>query len=142
MITISILGLDQYVVGHYSKDHSHNIADLYEVGEDELLFYAPSSYLFHKGVEQTSWNCIVRVNAPLEYKSAQPRIAKYILETLRDFCINVFVEFTYIDKKDTYEFISKEYPHFITEENMVSVDEEDSSDALNDIFAGLEEGNN
>jgi len=139
MITISILGLDQYVIGHYSKDHSRNIADLYEISEDDLLFYAPSSYIFHKGVEQTSWNCIVRVNAPQEYKAAQPRIAKYILDTLRDFCINVHVEFTYIDAKDTYEYISKEYPRFITEDNMVSVDEPDSSDALYDLFEGIEQ---
>lgn len=141
MITISILGLDQYVVGHYSKDHSRNIADLYEISEDDLLFYAPNSYLFHKGIEQTSWNCIVKVNAPSEYKQAQPRIAKYILETLCDFCINVYVEFTYFDSNDSYEHISNEYPHFITEENMVSVDEPDSSDLVNDIFAGLGEDN-
>ena len=29
MITITILGLDQYTIGHYSKDHTKNLADLF-----------------------------------------------------------------------------------------------------------------
>ena len=64
MITISVYGLDQYVVGHYSKDHSKNIASLFEVDDHDVVFYSPNAYIFHEGVEQTSWNTIVKVNAP------------------------------------------------------------------------------
>ena len=38
-ITISILGLDQFTVGHYSKEHSANLAQLFEIEEDNLNFY-------------------------------------------------------------------------------------------------------
>ena len=50
MITIDILGLDQYVAGHYSREHEKNLASLFEISEDEISFYSPNSTLFHDGV--------------------------------------------------------------------------------------------
>ena len=59
MITISILGLDQFVVGDYSREITKKIADAYEINEDEILFYAPQAFIFHKGFDQwgkyTKW---------------------------------------------------------------------------------------
>lgn len=142
MITISILGLDQFVTGQYSKDHTRNIADIFEISPDDLLFYAPNSYVFHNGVEQTSWNGIVRVNAPKEYKKFQDRIAKYLLTTLCDYCINIYVEFYYFDSDDSYLHISSDYPRFITEENMVSMEEEiDVEDSVDDFISKIEKNN-
>ena len=40
MVTISIYGLDQYTVGHYSKEHTANLASLLEVDEKDVVFYA------------------------------------------------------------------------------------------------------
>mgnify|MGYP006982724032 FL=1 len=68
MITISVLGLDQFVVGHYSKEHTANLAELFETDSDEINFYAPSSMIFHNGVEQTSWNVEIRVLAECKYR--------------------------------------------------------------------------
>ena len=53
MITITIYGLDQYTVGHYSKIHTSNLANIFETDEDEILFCTPNNYVFHNGVEQT-----------------------------------------------------------------------------------------
>ena len=50
MILIKVYGLDQYVVGNYSKEHTANLAKLFETSEDEILFYAPNSYTFMKDV--------------------------------------------------------------------------------------------
>jgi len=47
MITISILGLDQYLVGTYSKENAKKLADLYEVKPSEISFYSPSAFYFH-----------------------------------------------------------------------------------------------
>ena len=41
MITITLIGLDQYTVAHYSKDHTKNIADLFETSEDIVKVFVP-----------------------------------------------------------------------------------------------------
>ena len=82
MVTISIYGLDQYVVGHYSKDHTKNLASLLEVDENDFVFYSPNAYVFHNGVEQTSWNTIVKVNAPEQCEKLEDKVANYIIKLL------------------------------------------------------------
>ena len=143
MVTISIYGLDQYTVGHYSKYHTKNLANLLEVGEDDLSFYAPDAYVFHNGVEQTSWNAIVKVNAPEACEANEEKVAKYLLETLKEFSINLQVEFYYYHKHHHYEHINKEYPRFIKEDNIVNVEDEEynEDDELyeGNIFEGFEE---
>lgn len=127
MITILILGLDQYVVGHYSKDATPNIANLLETSEEEINFYSPyESLLFHNGVEQTSWNTLVYVKLPQKYEPFEHALADYLLETLKDFTINVEVNFEYIKEGKTYEYINHDYPRFLTESNFR--EESDESD--------------
>lgn len=122
MITISILGLDQYVVGHYSSEVSQRLAKLYETSNDEIMFYAPDSFLFHDGVEQTSWNVLVRVSAPAKFKRLQDVVAKFIIGTLEGVAIHIAVEFSYFKDEDRYEKINRDYPRFITDENLVYAD--------------------
>ena len=125
MITIEIIGLDQYTIGHYSKDNTKNLANLFETSEDEICFYAPNSYLFHNGVEQTSWQTLVKVFAPHKFEVFQDKIADYLLKTLKNFSINVGVEFYYYEKKDRYEYHNEEYPLYIKSENVVNVEEDE-----------------
>jgi hypothetical protein len=61
MIVISVLGLDQFVVGTYSRKNTANLANLFECEEEEIVFYSPNSMIFHKGVEQTSWQTEILV---------------------------------------------------------------------------------
>jgi hypothetical protein len=124
MITVCVLGLDQFVVGHYSKEHTINIANLYETDESSVSFYAPNSMLFHNGVEQTSWNTIVLVRAPKKFAFAESKVAKYLIETMKDFTINLEVDFEYFDEGNHYEFLNSEYPRFITESNMVTIEDD------------------
>ena len=139
MITISILGLDQFVVGHYSKDHSANIANLYETSDDLINFYAPNSMVFHNGIEQTSWNALVRVSAPSKYKPLEAKVADYILDTLSQFSINVEVEFEYFEQSVHYERINTDYPRFIAESNLVNEDDADKDDVFDDATDDDEE---
>ncbi len=125
MITISILGLDQYVVGHYSGENTAKLAKLFETSPDNIVFYAPESFLFHDGVEQTSWNTLIRVSAPSKYRKLQDLVAKYLLGTMEGVTIHCAVEFTYYQESDRYEKINKEYPRFITDANMVAVEDEE-----------------
>lgn len=125
MITISVLGLDQFVVGHYSKEHTANLAELFETDAEDINFYAPSSMIFHNGVEQTSWNTVVRVLAECKYRAVEQNVADYLLKTFSEFSIHVQVVFDYYEEENEYERINEEYPRYITENNIVNADEEE-----------------
>ena len=82
MITLTVYGLDQFVVGQLSKEMTRNLADLYEVSEDDINFIAPANMVFHNGVDQTSWNALVRVNAPKKVMVLQEDAANLIMSII------------------------------------------------------------
>ena len=118
MITIQILGLDQFVVGHYSKDNTEALADIFGVDEEQIVFYAPNSMIFHKGVEQTSWNTVVNVLCASTFSKKEKEVADYILRTLSEFSINIQVVFSYFDPKSEYERLHPDYPRYLQEDNL------------------------
>lgn len=122
MLVIEILGLDQFVAGHYSREHGKNLANLFEIDEKELVFYSPVSALFHDGVEQVSWNCLVIVKADRKYSALEEKVAGYILSTLTDFSVNVTVRFEYWDGRE-YSHINPDYPRYLTSENIRRAEE-------------------
>jgi hypothetical protein len=122
MITISVLGLDQYVVGHYSKDNTANFASLFETEESEINFVASEAVVLHKGVEQTSWNALVIVRAPRRVEAVESKVADYLIKTLSEFTINLEVNFEYYDEGRHYEHVNAAYPRFIDETNSVAVE--------------------
>lgn len=148
MITITIYGLDQFVVGNLSRELTPLIAKLYEVDEDEVNFIAPNAMMFHKGVEQTSWNILILVDAPKKVSVLQDHMAELMLHGIGDVAIHVTVEFKYYSEDDRYTKINPDYPRFISEENLVDVDNEYPEDLeegenedqiyTGDIFAGLD----
>ena len=114
MITIQVLGLDQFVVGRYSRENTGNLAQVFECEEKDVSFYAPNSMIFHNGVEQTSWNTLVRVLAPKKFAIKEKEVADFLLKTMTLFTINLQVIFEYYDEANRYVFLNKEYPEFIT----------------------------
>ena len=141
MITITIYGLDQFVVGRLSREMTPNLAKLYELDEDEILFVAPENMVFHKGVEQTSWNIIVHVHAPKKVSVLQDQVAKLILESIGDVAINKILEFYYYSEDNRYSKLNEAYPRFISGDNLVDVAEEDYEDmeegeGEDEIFTG------
>ncbi len=129
MITISIIGVDPYLVRQISKVMTSKIASLYEVSKDEINFYAPECLYIHDGVEQNTWNVLVKVNAPLKVKVLESDAVKLIREFMKDACINLAVEFYYYSQDNHYEFIDNSQPRFMTEENSFEmVDEEEYDD--------------
>lgn len=140
MIRITIYGLDQYTVGHYSKTHTKNLANLYEAKEGDILFVAPGSYVFHNGVEQTSWNAIIKVDAPEKYEVLEQKVAKYLLDTFKEFSIHLSLQFEYFHSHHEYVQVNKEYPRFITEENVVNCETDEDEEELyeGNIFEGME----
>ena len=140
MITIRIYGLDSYAVGHYSKDHTENLAQLFETKEENICFVASDEFVFYKGVEQTSWQALVTVIAPEKYEPLEKQVANYLLKTLTEFSIHVQIVFEYFHGHHEHEFTNKDYPRYIKDENLVNVEEDDEDDELyeGNIFEGME----
>ena len=132
MITVIIYGLDQFVVGRLSREMTPNLAKLYELNEDDIMFVAPENMVFHKGVEQTSWNIIIHVHAPKKAQVLQEQAAKLILESIGDVAINKILEFYYYSEDNRYCKFNDTYPRFIASDNLV--------DVANENYEGLEEG--
>ena len=128
MITIFVYGLDEFVVGRLSHEMTPNLARLYEVDDNEINFVSTSNMVFHKGVEQTSWNIIIHVHAPMKVSVLQDQVAKLLLESIGDIAIHKTVEFYYYSQDNRYEKINEEYPRYITEDNVVNVHEHDEYD--------------
>ena len=141
MITVTIYGLDQFVVGRLSREMTPNLAKLYELNEDEIIFVAPQNMVFHKGVEQTSWNIIIHVHAPKKVSVLQDQVAKLILESIGDVAINKILEFYYYSEDNRYSKLNDSYPRFIASDNLVDIEEEDYEDmdegeGEDEIFTG------
>ncbi len=143
MITITVLGLDDNSVGHYYKENTENLANIYETEPENVSFFACEGVMIHEGVEQTSWNVILRVNAPEKYEILEEKIADYLLKTFKDFAINIAVEFSYYYEDRRYEHINEAYPRFIKEDNAVNVEPEELGDGEElyegNVFEGFED---
>ena len=147
MITVTIYGLDPYLLRQISKACTSKLADIYETSKDNINFIAPECLYVHDGVEQNTWNILIRVHAPLKVQVMEHDAAKIIHEFVKDACVNMNIEFYYFSQDNFYEFRNKEYPQFMTEENVVeaeyedeSLDEEDGEEPyLGNIFENFEE---
>jgi len=134
MIKIIIYGIDQFIVERLSEDMSKDLANLCEVQEDDITFIAPSSMVFHKGMEQTSWNIYVEVVLPKKIEVLQESIGKYISGCLKDVSIHQTIVFNYYLQDHRMVFENSDYPKFITPKNVVSA--EDNSDSDEEVFEG------
>ncbi|MBE6133249.1 MAG: DUF1904 family protein [Erysipelotrichaceae bacterium] len=124
MITVTIYGLDQFVVGRLSREMTSSLADIYECDKEEIIFIAPESMVFHNGVEQTSWNTVVKVEAPKKVAVLQDDVAKIIMQFIKGLSINVQVVFSYFSQDNFYEQLNDDYPRYIENENIVNFEEE------------------
>lgn len=140
MILFTVLGLDEYITGRFSKTISHEIQKIIKNDKEEVFFLAPHSYLFYEGVEQTSWHCLTIISLSSAYKKYESQIAEYFLEATVDYVMNMQIRFEYDDSKH-YVRNNNEFPRFIEEDNIMhDEDEEDDYDDAdldeNTIFFG------
>ena len=125
MITISIIGVDPFMVRQISKEMTSKIAAVYEVKADDIDFYAPECLYIHDGVEQNTWNVLVKVNAPQKVKVLENQAVKVIREFMTDACVHLAIEFYYYSQDNRYEFVDPTHPRYMTEENTVDLYEDE-----------------
>ncbi len=142
MITISVIGLDQFVVGELSKQLTPNLAKIYETSEDEINFVAPNNMYFHNGVDQTSWNTLLKVNAPERCALVEEEAANILVAGISEVAINIAIEFSYYHEEHRYEKLNSDYPQFLEtsiHDLEVSYDDEDDDDDDEDDWEELDD---
>jgi len=140
MITISILGLDPFISEHYSADIHKKAAKLFGCSVEDIIVHAQESFLYHNGVDQTSWHTIIHVHAPSKYRSVAPQVAAYLLQALKGHIVHGAVEFYYFDESDRYESFDDTYPRYVTSANEVEpvvAASEEQQVYLGDAFKGV-----
>ena len=142
MVTIIIYGLDQFVVGRLSREMTPGLAKLYEMKEEDINFIAPNDMVFHNGVEQTSWNVIIHVHAPMKVSVLQDLVKEFIFKSIGELAIHKTIEFYYVSQDNRYEDINEDYPRFLAENNLVDSEEEEDwmdkeeGEGEDEIFTG------
>ena len=150
MITVTFYGLDQFVVGKLSRELSPLVAKLYEVDEDDVIFIAPQTMVFHKGTEQTSWNILIHVNAPKKVSVLQDQMAELLTHGIGEVAIHKNVEFYYYSQDNRYSKLDDNYPRYISDDNLVDIESEEYDEDIEegeeedqiytgDIFEGLKD---
>lgn len=129
MILIKLLGIDCYLAEEFVKDVHKSVADIFETNEDEIVFYAPDSLLINKGIEQTSYQLFIEVEAPSKYASLEAAIASLLSKLVLDkICVHVRILFKYFDEKHEYNYVNPSYPRFMRPNNIASLEQEDSEE--------------
>lgn len=128
MIIVKLLGIDQYQAEDYVRALHSQFAQIFEVDDKEILFYAPDSYLIHKGIEQTSYILNIEIEASEKYKVLEDKTAEYISKLfMNQICVHVRILFNYFDEEREHIFFNEDYPKFMSEENMAHFEVEDEN---------------
>jgi len=145
MITISLLGVDQFQAQSFVADIQDEIAQAFETTPENIVFYAPDSFLIYRGVDQTSYQLNVVVSAPRKYEPIEKQAADVITKIFKQNHVHIILRFDYFNPQHEYESIDTEYPRFMTPDNMAhfeAMEEEDSKEGiepfLGDAFSEAE----
>lgn len=125
MIAVSLLGMDSYEAIKLSKKMHAKLVNAYSCRDEDLVFFAPDSFIIHDGVEQTSFRLNITVEAPVEYENKEREVRDIIFESLKDIAVHYRLLFTYFETEHEYVQIDDTYPEYMTEENMVKADDHD-----------------
>lgn len=136
MIIIKCFGVDPYVAAAYSKRYIPLVKERFHI-EDDIVVIAPDEYIYHDGVEQTSWQAILEVIISPKYRPIEADLAHALISYLTEEIVNVRLYFTYIEDERVYKFENKDYPKFVVDKE--GKEEVDLEPFEGDLFADFEE---
>ncbi len=136
MINITLIGQDIYLASRIEKGMLSSLAKLYEVHEDEIIVSAQESFLYHDGVEQTSYQILVRVEAEKKYEPLEKNVAKYLLKYMQEYAIHTRLYFLYFESSHYYERIHPDYPLYLSETNLVNLEDDEDYEDNEEIYEG------
>ena len=71
MIIVTLKGADVFLSGEVERALFPLLAKVYNVDENELILHAQDGYLYHDGMDQTSFNLIVKVESDVSFESKE-----------------------------------------------------------------------
>ncbi|MCI2069525.1 MAG: hypothetical protein LKJ88_08220 [Bacilli bacterium] len=142
MIIIKLLGVDQYQAASFVEDIQDQVAQAFETEPENILFYAPDSFLIYRGVDQTSYQLVVEIQAPMKYHPIEEQASEVLIKIFSQNHVHVRLVFDYFEEEHEHEFVNEEYPRFMTKGNMAHFDsdqEEGEEPYMGDAFENFEE---
>lgn len=140
MVILNFSGLDMFLVGELNKKIHSQIANAYGVEDEDVIFQAADSFIFYKGVEQTSFNLLVKIDAPEELVDCEELVVGILLEACKEYSVHTRVLFSYYDPNHYYEKINNDYPEYIDESPEIELNEseydEESDYSEDDLYTG------
>lgn len=128
MIILTLKGADVYLAGEIERAIIPGLSKIYRVSENELIVHATDGYLYHDGMDQTSFNLLVKVECAEKYENFENDSANYILKVMSNYAVHTRVYFTYFKNDSMYERINEEYPLFVNSSNVVDFEQENEAD--------------
>lgn len=138
MFIITLKGSDVYLAGEIEKNLTPKISKLCRINENEIILHAVDGFIYHDGIEQTSYNLIVKIECSRELEKFENELVKLFFEVLKNYSVHTRIYFDYFTERKVYENINKDYPLFINSTNMVDVetDKFDEIDENVEIYDG------
>ena len=135
MITVSLLGRDEYEAIRYTDKLHKAIKDIYQCKDEEINFFAPRSFLIHDGREQTTFRLDVKVEAPKGTEDKETEASNAIAALLKDdAAIHIRIVFDYYDPKHEHRYIDNDYPLYRDKSNTVQAQEAHDEEAENQEY--------
>lgn len=135
MIIIKCYGVDPYVTGAYSKKYIPLVKKRFSI-TDEFIVIAPDEYIFHDGVEQTSWQAIIEVIISPRYQKIEKDLAHALISYFSEEVVNIRLFFNYVEEKSFYTLENKDYPPFVVDDGKET--EEEIKPYTGDVFEEFE----
>lgn len=128
MVIVNFSGLDIFLVGELNKAVHSKVAAAYGLDDEDVIFKASDSFIFYKGTEQTSFNLLIKIDAPEEYVDSEEMVASILMEASKNYSVHVRILFSYYDPTHYYERVNKDYPEYIEENQEVDIDDSEYND--------------
>ena len=128
MVLVSLRGYDHIELIRITKSLHKGLAEILGCNREDLVFYAPESFIIHEGAEQTSFFLDIEIEAPEKYRGKEDEIVEFLKKSLEEIVIHFRVLFTYFDESNERVFFNEDYPRFMNDSNTVKVDEHDHDD--------------
>ena len=128
MVIVNFSGLDIILVGDLNKAVHSKVAAAYGLDDEDVIFKASDSFIFYKGTEQTSFNLLIKIDAPEEYVDSEEMVASILMEASKNYSVHVRILFSYYDPTHYYERVNKDYPEYIEENQEVDIDDSEYND--------------
>lgn len=130
MITIKLFGMDSYEAIRYTKKLNKKLAELYDVSENEIEFFACEGFIIHNGFEQTNFRLDVEIEAPEQFEELENEVKDSICDFLREENVAVHFRFlfTYFDPSHEYLLTDESYPLYMNDNNTVKAKNEEDEE--------------